>query len=87
MNGKKLKHYHDPKKIMVKEFDTQYTDELYVEYKKDGLFHVGQFYDKEPAETIYCKHCGGNEFHVGCGNYFTAIKCKNCEYEISIHEG
>ncbi len=54
---------------------------------EDGLFHCGQIYEDTPAKTLQCKLCGSKEFNVGTGNYFTAIKCKNCEYELCIHDG
>ncbi len=79
-----MKSFHDPKELVSKY--EQYSEYL-VEEKKDGEFHIGQCYDEEPAQTLYCKHCGGSEFKVGQGNYFTAIKCKKCEYEVCIHDG
>jgi hypothetical protein len=62
-------------------------DEDYLEEKEDGLFRVGQSYEKKPCKTFYCKKCGSNKFYVGTGNYFTAIKCVNCNYEICVHDG
>lgn len=58
-----------------------------IEVKKDGLFHTGQSYDDDKAQTIYCKKCGGKDFNVGQGNYWTGIKCTKCGYEVCIHEG
>jgi ribosomal protein L37E len=53
----------------------------------DGLFHVGQSYEEGPADTIQCRRCGGKEFNVGQGSYFTAIRCVKCEYELCVHNG
>lgn len=58
-----------------------------LEWKQDGLFHIGQSYEKKVADTVFCKGCGGNKFNVGQGSYYTAIRCVVCEYEILIHEG
>lgn len=52
-----------------------------------GDFHIGQIYDEEPAETYICKKCGADKFIVGAGDYFTALKCTNCGWEMCIHEG
>lgn len=50
-------------------------------------FHVGQSYTKDTAKAIACSICGGNEFNVGQGDFFTAIKCVKCQWEMCIHEG
>ena len=50
-------------------------------------FHVGQSYTKETAKTLMCSICDGTEFNVGQGDYFTAIKCVNCQWEMCIHDG
>jgi hypothetical protein len=79
-----MKQVYDPNQLVGKY--EQYS-ESYVKPVKDGEFQVGRCYDDEPAETLYCKHCGGSDFKVAQGSYFTAIKCKKCEYEVGIHEG
>lgn len=56
--------------------------------KKDGLFHNLNGDDKrDQLKTIYCKICGGKEFYVGQGSYFTALKCKKCNWEACVHDG
>ena len=64
----------------------QYFEEI-TDYEVSTLFHIGQYYEHKPAKTIFCKRCGGKEFHVGRGNCWTGIKCVNCDWEICIHEG
>jgi ribosomal protein L37E len=64
-----------------------YTSEDFVEEMEDGLFSIGQSYDETPAKTLVCKRCGGNQFNVGQGGYFTAIKCVTCQYEVCVHDG
>jgi len=51
-------------------------------------WHIGAS-DKTNSTQLKCKKCGSDKFHVARdeGQYFTAIKCPNCEYEICIHEG
>ena len=58
-----------------------------IEFKSTDMFHIGQSYEREPCNQVICKICGGEKFYVGSEEYFTAIKCVNCNYEISIHEG
>jgi len=52
-----------------------------------GDFEIGQCYEETPAKTLVCKKCKSKRFIVGQGDYFTAIKCEKCGYEICIHEG
>lgn len=54
---------------------------------EDDTFHIGQRYTGVAAETIACKACGGRQFEVGRGEYYTAIRCPKCEWEVCIHEG
>lgn len=64
----------------------EYADSTnYVVERNDGLFHIG--YGSEPAPTLHCAHCGGNQFHVASEFCFTAIKCVNCLYEVGVHFG
>ena len=85
-----MEYFYDPKKV-VDRIPEEYVDPIVVEEfvvaKKDGLFHIGQSYKEEVADTVFCKHCGGKEFNVGTGDYFTAIRCVTCHYEICIHDG
>lgn len=50
-------------------------------------FHVGQSYTKNTAKTLACSICGGTEFNVGQDDFFTAIKCVKCQWEMCIHDG
>lgn len=50
-------------------------------------FHIGQPYEDKPAQAIKCVLCGGNQFCVGQGSCYTAIKCVHCEWELCVHEG
>ena len=68
-------------------YDIHDMQDQYLELKHDGLFSIGQVYEKEPAETYYCSHCGNNEFYVGSSSYFTAIMCVSCKRELCIHDG
>lgn len=53
----------------------------------EPIFHIGQCYEDTAAKVLQCLHCGGRDFNVGQGNYFTAIRCKTCEWEVCIHDG
>lgn len=71
-----------PGKLNIKKIN---TEELIQTVDNDNTFHIGRSYDHRPVALIKCIICGATDFNVGQGSYFTAIKCKNCEYEICIH--
>ncbi len=79
-----MKDRYDPKCIVIGDYATQ---EHYLKEKEEIEFNIGQSYEETPARTLICKYCGGEEFKVGQGDYFTAIKCIKCEYEVCIHDG
>lgn len=49
-------------------------------------FRVKRPYQSEFPQTIICP-CGCDQFIVGKGSYFTAIRCKECGFEYVVHEG
>ena len=57
-------------------------------YKKsdDEVFLLESRHD-DPVKVLECKSCGGRDFHVGRGLYFTAIRCVKCNWEEAVHEG
>jgi len=65
--------------------EPDYKDVI-IETKKD-CFQIGQCYEDKPALKLECKKCGNDKFFVGSGNYYTAIKCPVCKWEVCIHEG
>lgn len=72
-----------------------YPDNLPLKHKDDPYkmiktkdWKVGQCNEETVGtKTIKCSICGGTDFNVGSGSYFTAIRCVNCKYEICVHEG
>ena len=58
-----------------------------VEYTEGDPFHIGQCYDDEPAKQLKCYKCGGVEFHVAEGSWWTGIRCVKCRWEWCIHDG
>lgn len=54
---------------------------------KDDEFEIGQIYENHPAKKIKCKKCGCDNFIIGIGSYYTAIKCPICKWELCIHDG
>ncbi len=51
-------------------------------------FHIGEFSSKNRvAKPLECRLCGGTTFNVGVDDFYTAIRCINCKWELSIHEG
>jgi len=50
-------------------------------------WHVGQSYEDEPARPLRCTTCGGTQFAVAQGSYFTALRCPTCGWEACIHNG
>lgn len=72
------------------EFDEEYEENEYskhLEEKRDGLFSTKQIYESVPARTIYCRKCGGRDFHVGSGDWLTVVKCVKCLIEVVVHDG
>lgn len=60
-------------------------DDVWIETDLDE-FHIGPYKD-EAAKTIKCVICGSIEFHVAKGEYYTAVRCTACRWEIAIHSG
>lgn len=58
-----------------------------IELIENNDFSIGQCYDETPALTLRCKKCGTTKFIVGASDYFTAIKCENCQYQVCVHSG
>lgn len=63
-----------------------YTHEVLDEILIEDI-HIGRCYSKTPSKVYQCKKCKSIEFIVIIDDYFTGVKCKNCNYEISVHEG
>ena len=59
-------------------------DDLY-DRVDDDTFHIG--YGGVAASVLVCKVCGGREFNVGKGSWYTAIKCVKCLWELCVHSG
>ena len=87
---------HIPEKLLSSIMPANADREDFLEYRVEGIlmglekreeFIVKQGYEEERTKTIVCKICGADNFKVGQGGYFTAIKCLTCEWEICIHEG
>lgn len=75
-----------PKELVDK--DCGWTeDNIYLEIEDDETFHIGQCYELEAAKTLECSQCGGRDFNVGKGSYFTAIRCVKCKWEVCVHDG
>lgn len=66
---------------------TTTTPQLFKILDKEETFHIGQCYEIEAAKLVECSVCGGHDFNVGKGGYYTAIRCINCEWETCVHEG
>lgn len=67
------------------------TDDLFYAFKAleemGKFFHIGQSYEKKPAEKQRCATCKTDKFEIAIGSYYTAIRCPNCRWEKCIHEG
>jgi len=68
-------------------FDSSFEEMGFYTYSDNTVFHVGQSYSDKPSPTVKCIQCGGTEFNVGSGEYFTAIRCPICGWETCIHDG
>ena len=51
-------------------------------------FNLNQVYEK-PGDTkqVKCDICGASELEVGCGSYFTVLRCPKCRLEQCVHDG
>jgi len=90
--GRKERRFLEMLEIYIwykKGFDVDPADNLeFIKLKQRNDFKFKkQSYDKGYPKTIICKKCGNDKFIIGQGDYYTAIKCPNCGYEIEIHEG
>ena len=76
---------------MSREKDESYVqpdwDDVIEEVPEDETFVIGQCYEARAATTLSCKKCKGVEFKVGSSNYYTAIKCIACNWQLCIHNG
>lgn len=61
--------------------------ESLVEETSGDPFHIGQCYEDKPATQMKCALCGGVEFHVAQGSFWTGIRCIKCRWEFCIHDG
>lgn len=51
-------------------------------------FKIHQCYEQEgDTKPIECEKCEHDKFYVGCGSYFTAVKCLECGHEECVHDG
>lgn len=60
---------------------------LFEEEQGGTMFHLKQSYEPSNVNKLICLGCGGDQFNIGKGNYYTAIRCSTCEWEQCIHEG
>lgn len=67
--------------------DHQVVIEYILEKLKRDDFHLQPGPSSGAIKTLVCRTCGSDQFMVGQGAYFTAIKCVRCGYEAGIHEG
>lgn len=89
-NRKLLSSIHKLNKLQSDEAD--FNDEgvimeYVVEKKQQKDFHLVSEPEESSCETLYCRLCGTNSFVIGQKEFFTALKCEKCGYEVSIHEG
>jgi cytochrome c-type biogenesis protein CcmH/NrfF len=67
------------------------SDYMYDDYLEDDEnyeeWHTGQSYEDIPAVQLRCKKCGGNQFNVAQGDYWTGLRCPVCRWETCVHDG
>lgn len=72
----------------LKQFDDQNVIAEFVTQKENrNDFHIDRSSYSGGISTLICKICGNDKFIVGQAEFFTAIKCDKCGYELGIHEG
>jgi hypothetical protein len=53
-------------------------------------FHLSQYEgtsSADPVRQLKCVKCGGVDFHIGRADYYTAVRCVACRWEVCVHEG
>ena len=67
--------------------DSEVILEYVIEKHQRNDFHLKRGTDNSGCSTLVCKLCGNDKFIVGQSQYFTAVKCDQCGFEVGIHEG
>lgn len=89
-------NYYNPKNIghPLSESLQEDVDNGYLAEGKDFFLseteervHIGQPYEKDFARVLECKYCKGKLFNVAQGSYITVVRCIQCEYEVTVHDG
>ena len=52
----------------------------------ESKWHLKDYARKSP-KGVTCVLCGSVNFNVCQGEYFTGIRCINCNWELAIHQG
>jgi ribosomal protein S27E len=75
-------------KYETKKFDdSNVIAEFVLKKEKRKDFFLKKDSPSGAISTLVCKICGNDKFIVGQAEFFTAIKCDTCGYELGIHEG
>ena len=61
--------------------------EYVIEKRQRNDFHLVSSIDESRCKTLVCRICGDDKFIVGQKEYYTALRCTNCNYDLGIHEG
>lgn len=69
------------------DYDNHYVDTGHLITETEESFSCGQSYEDTPAKVLKCGVCGGLDFNVATGSYWTGIRCVKCRYELCIHSG
>ena len=67
--------------------DDNVVSEYVLNNKDNNDFTISLGPQSKGIATLSCKICGADSFIVGQAEYFTAIKCTVCQYEIGVHDG
>ena len=67
--------------------DSEVVLEYVIEKQQRDDFHLKRGADQHGCSTLVCRLCGNDKFIVGQSQYFTALKCDRCGFEVGIHEG
>lgn len=78
---------NDLKKDFEQFNDQNVIAEFVIQKEKRNDFHMDKSSYSGGISTLICKICGNDKFVVGQAEFFTAIKCDRCGYELGIHEG
>jgi len=74
-------------RLRDKTYREPHVEDVVGELQHDDTFRIGRMGSSYAVKTLACKSCAGVSFMVGQDDYFVALSCRNCGYEVPLHYG